>query len=167
MCFPWKFKHIRNIGDNIIQKRPGRINQFIPSEIEGIETFIEVYGYYNSYTIDFDPYMIRSIIRNDELECKEDILYRIITPLLLHAMTKGRQIQYEHCFWIEQGSTISVIIDSMKLDEMNVLCDFFGYELQFQRSVGDEIYASGRPALIEVTYKLVEIPGIETIKSDS
>jgi len=49
----------------------------------------------------------------------------------------------------------------MKLDEMNVLCDFFGYELQFQRSVGDEIYASGRPALIEVTYKLVEIPGIE------
>ena len=45
---------------------------------------------------------------------------------------------------------------------MSVLCDFFGYELQSQRFLKDEVYAAGRPTLMEATYKLVEIPGLET-----
>ena len=45
---------------------------------------------------------------------------------------------------------------------MNVLCYFFGYELQSQRSLKDEVYAAERPTLMEATYKLVEIPGLET-----
>ena len=58
------------------------------------------------------------------------------------------------------------VIGNDRLDLCHIrtglLCDFFGYELHSQRSLKDEVYAAGRPTLIEATYKLVEIPGLET-----
>ena len=116
-----------------------------------------------SYKWPLDPYANRSAVDQIETDCLNDVLYAIITPIILYKMTCGRQIAYHNCYNVDvQNNIISVIIDSTKLDEMNVLCDFFGYELHSQRSLKDEVYAAGRPTLIEATYKLVEIPGIET-----
>lgn len=58
------------------------------------------------------------------------------------------------------SGNISIIADVSHLEEIDILCNFFGYKLQSQRSVDNEVYAAGRPSLIEVSYVLVEIPGI-------
>ena len=164
-----RYQLIKNCAENILSIRPGRINQFMHSEYTSILTFQDIVPNVYNYTssLRLSPIM-RNAADNIEVEITNEDAYQLIVPLILYAMTCGNQIMFHNCYHVDvQNNAISVIIDSMKLDEMNVLCDFFGYELQSQRFVADEIYASGRPALIEVTYKLVEIPGIETIKSDS
>ena len=58
------------------------------------------------------------------------------------------------------SGNISIIADVSHFEEIDILCNFFGYKLQLKRFVDNEVYAAGRPSLIEVSYVLVEIPGI-------
>lgn len=58
------------------------------------------------------------------------------------------------------SGNISIIADESHLEEIDILCNFFGYKLQLKRSVDNEVYAAGHPSLIEVSYVLVEIQGI-------
>ena len=109
-----------------------------------------------SYKWPLDPYANRSAVDQIKTDCPDDVLYSIVTPIILYKMTYGTQIEYHNCYNVDiQNNTISVIIDSLKLDEMNVLCDFFRYELQSQRSLKDEVYAARRPSLIEATYRYI------------
>ena len=87
-----------------------------------------------------------------EVELADDKAYKMIVPLILYVMMFNRQIEYFNCYYADvYTGNISVIIDSSKLDEVDVLCSFFGYELKSQRSL-DEVYAAGRPSLIEVKF---------------
>jgi hypothetical protein len=155
---------LKNCADNILSILPGRINQFASFKHIGIQTFRDIVSNVYNYTssLRLSPIM-HNAADSVEVEISDVNAYELIVPLMLYAMTCGRQIAYYDCYNVDvQNNIISVIIDSSKLDEMNVLCNFFGYELQSQRSLKDEVYAAERPTLIEATYKLVEIPGLET-----
>lgn len=90
-----------------------------------------------------------------EVELADDEAYKMIVPLILYVMMFNRQIEYFNCYYADvYTGNISVIIDSSKFDEVNVLCDFFGYELESQRDIADEVHAAGRPPLIELKYML-------------
>ena len=87
-----------------------------------------------------------------EVELVDDEAYKLIVPLILYVMMFNRQIEFFNCYYADvYTGNISVIIDSSKLDEVDVLCSFFGYELKSQRSL-DEVYAAGRLSLIEVKF---------------
>ena len=58
------------------------------------------------------------------------------------------------------SGNISIIADVSHLEEIDILCNFFGYKLQLKRSVDNEVYVARCSSLIEVSYVLVEIPGI-------
>lgn len=155
---------LKNCADNILSIQPGRINQFASSKHIGIQTFRDIVSNVYNYTssLRLSPIM-HNAADSFEVEISDVNAYELIVPLMLYAMTCGCQIAYHNCYNVDvQNNIISVIIDSSKLDEMNVLCDFFGYKLHSQRSLKDEVYAAGRPTLIEATYTLVEIPGLET-----
>lgn len=87
-----------------------------------------------------------------EVELVDDEAYKLIVPLILYVMMFNRQIEFFNCYYAEPHTgNISAIIDSSKFDEVDVLCSFFGYELKSQYSL-DEVYAAGRPSLIEVKF---------------
>ena len=101
----------------------------------------------------FIPF-VQDSIDDIEVELADDEAYKMIVPLILYVMMFNRQIEYFNCYYAEPYTgNISVIIDSSKLDEVDVLCSFFGYELKSQYSL-DEVYAAGRPSLIELKYML-------------
>jgi hypothetical protein len=98
---------------------------------------------------------IQDSIDNIEVELADDEAYKMIVPLILYVMMFNRQIEYFNCYYADvYTGNISVIIDSSKLDEVNVLCIYFGYELESQIDIADEVQAVGRPSLIEVKYVL-------------
>ena len=148
-----KYKQLRDCAKEIFDKRPEYIDQFKTSTIPGILTFGDIAPDVRSYTsaMRFIPFMQDSI-DDIEVELTDDEAYKMIVPLILYVMMFNRQIEFFNCYYADvYTGNISVIIDSSKLDEVDVLCSFFGYELKSQRSL-DEVYAAGRPSLIEVKF---------------
>ena len=77
----------------------------------------------------------------------------MITPLIINGMFKGRQIKYKEGFKIyESGKLFSVLINADDFDDVNFVCDFFGYILDCSESYTDD--------LVQVTYRFLGIPGL-------
>ena len=151
-----KYKQLRDCAEEILAKQPEYIDQFKTSTIPGILTFCDIAPDVHSYTsaIRFIPF-VQDSIDDIEVELADDEAYKMIVPLILYVMMFNRQIEYFNCYYADvYTGNISVIIDSSKLDEVNVLCIYFGYELESQIDIADEVQAVGRPSLIELKYML-------------
>jgi len=115
---PSAFRHdyqelteITDIPDEFLQAQ-NYAEKIINHSIKHL-TLTELLDNVVSYKWPLDPYANRSAVDQIETDCPDDVLYAIVTPIILYKMTYGTQIAYHDCYNVDvQNNTISAIIDS-------------------------------------------------------